>query len=180
MEFVFWAGLSFLALYPISMGVVHYASHRWPALIGVGVHATHHHVIHASNFAPERRLKYSFRPWFAEQVFTPAIALGLCSFALGMTALLDIARFNYAGFCFGFGLAHIFGVYLGDQYHRPRSWMDRFAWYQRAVARHREHHEMDGRENFEIVPWGEPFHWCAKQIAAHAARLNTRRQTFAR
>jgi hypothetical protein len=180
MQFLVWTIVSFLALYSISMGLLHYASHRWPKLFGIGVHATHHHVIHLRNYAPEKRIKYALRPWFAEQMFTPLVAFGLCHIVLGVIALVDVALVHYPGFATGFALAHAIGVYLGDQYHRPRSWMNRLAWYRRAAARHREHHEAHGRMNFEIVPWGEPLHWCARQIALRWIRSVPRRQTFAR
>lgn len=164
MDFILWTLLGFLAFYPISMGALHYVSHRMPDLAIIGVHVTHHHVVHASNFAPERRIQYAPWPWLAEQVLTPAAALGLSQIAPGVLFLLDNSLVNYPGFFAGFASAHVFGVYLGDQYHRPRSWLERFAWYRRAAARHREHHESDGRVNFEIVPWGELFHVTAARF----------------
>jgi hypothetical protein len=170
MEFLLWTCLSFLALYPISMGAIHYVSHRKPDLPFIGVHVSYHHRVHTSNFAPEQRIQYALRPWLAEQVFTPLAALGLCCLAPGAVYVLDASLVDLPGFISGLVFAHCIGVYLGDQYHRPRSPLERFAWYRRAVARHLEHHEACGRLNFEIVPWGEPYHWCVQRLALFASR----------
>ena len=73
----------------------------------------------------------------------PAGCIGVPVYAMGGPVVA-------AGYAVGVAFAFWLHLYLHEQYHLTRSWLDGYAWFRRKRALHFEHH-LNVRSNYAIV-----------------------------